>query len=79
MVLWGTGNVCNHLLQSNPKIQPEFFIDNNQEKEEVIFYGKEIKHPSRIKNLKVLYIVVALDNYVPVKAQLEERGLKEYL
>jgi len=77
MVLWGTGNVCNHLLQSNPKIQPEFFIDNNQEREEVVFYGKEIKHPSRIENWKTLYIVVTLDNYVPVKAQLEKEGLKE--
>ena len=43
MVLWGTGNVCNHLLQSNPKIQPEFFIDNNQEKDETVFYEKDVK------------------------------------
>ena len=77
MILWGTGNVCNHLLQSNPDINPEYFIDNNMEKADSFWNNRKIVHPSQVKAWEGLFVVVALDNYVPVKAQLEEKGLTE--
>ena len=57
MVLWGTGNVCNHLLQSNPKIQPEYFIDNNQDIQDLFqmtpyYYKSSNTAKERIKKLK---------------------------
>lgn len=77
MIIWGTGNVCKHLLQSNPDMNPEFYIDNDFDKADSFMYNIIIKHPSQIAEWKDFYIVVALDNYLSVKVQLEELGLKE--
>jgi len=77
MILWGTGNVCNHLLQSNPDLNPEYFIDNSMEKANSYWNNRKILHPSQVKAWEGVFVVVALDNYVPVKAQLEEKGLTE--
>lgn len=77
MVIWGTGNVCNHVLKSDPKLIPDFFLDSDASKTNLEIYGKKILHPSQVQNWMDLYIIVAIDNYVTIKQYLQDLGLKE--
>ena len=76
MVIWGTGNVCNHILKSNPELHCDFFLDNDWDKVHTELYGKMVFHPSQVQNWAELYIIVAVDNYIPIMKQLEEMGLE---
>jgi len=77
MVIWGTGNVCNHILKSHPEIHPVFFVDSDVRKMNEILNGRYILLPSQIEGWEDLCIIVATDNYSPIKEVLLEKGLKE--
>lgn len=77
LYIWGTGNVCLQLLSSFRELKPVSFIDNDTGKAGLPFAKARIVHPGSIKNWEGLYIILALDNYSSVKAQIEEKGLQE--
>lgn len=77
LAIWGTGNVCTQIMESYSELCPMLLIDNNVEKSGTFLHEKKILHPSQIKNWGELFIILALDNYLNVKAQLIEIGLKE--
>ena len=56
---------------------PVKLIDNDLGKNGMFLNGIEIIHPSHIMNWQELFVILALDNYISVKRQLEKIGLKE--
>lgn len=76
-VIWGTGLYANKFMLSVNKEEIDFFIDNNQEKRNRLFWGKKIVHPNDIDNWKDLYIYVPFNFYEEISAQLKKKGLKE--
>jgi Capsule polysaccharide export protein len=77
LAIWGTGNVCAQVMGSCPWLVPVKLIDNNLEKSGMFLQGIEIIHPSKIMDWQDLFVVLAMDNYIGVKRQLEEKGLVE--
>lgn len=77
IVIWGTGDKSALFSESIGINVPDFYIDNNIEKDGSIFNKKNVVHPSRISAWNQLYIIIAIKNYDDVKCQLEEYGLQE--
>lgn len=76
IVIWGTGNICSKIMNLG-LLNPQYFIDNDLSKSGNILYGLEILHPTQIAEWENIFIILSLDNYLPVKRQLINIGLKE--
>ena len=77
MVIWGTGNVCSHILNQKLLTQVDFFIDNDKKKINTEMHDRKIIHPSQIVDWKSYYIIVAIDNYTSIKEQLMKLDMQE--
>lgn len=77
LAVWGTGNICSQLLKTFRDMEPVLYIDNDRGKVGCSYANAYIVSPMNVENWKELYIILALDNYIPVKFQIEEMGLRE--
>lgn len=76
-VVWGTGLHASRFMASINVSDISFFIDNNKKKENAIFFGKRIVHPTSINEWKDLFIFVPFNFYNEISQQLIMYGLKE--
>ena len=77
IAIWGTGNIYTQIIGRCPCLMPVKLIDNDLGKSGMVLNGIEIIHPSHIMNWQEFFVILALDNYISVKRQLEKIGLKE--
>ncbi|MBR4083452.1 MAG: hypothetical protein IKK33_04120 [Lachnospiraceae bacterium] len=76
MIVWGTGDKSKLFTQHLWKMQPEFYVDNNEDKNNTILYGKRVVLPSCVECWEEYLVVVAIKEYESVYKQLEQYGLK---
>lgn len=72
IVIWGTGNVADLIVKEYTDINPDFFIDNNKDKNKTLFHKKSVYHPEEINNWGDLYIIIATDYYKEIERQLKD-------
>lgn len=80
--VWGTG-YCAGILMKDGFLQDKVcgFIDNDMQKLGTMFYGQEVIHPTNVGQefWNDKFIIIAIDNYLPLKMQLQAYGLKEHM
>ena len=78
IAIWGTGNVCEQIMNGGKAVEPDCFIDNDVRKVGKEIYGVTIVHPSQITDWNELFVILALDSYIGIRSQLIGYGLAEY-
>lgn len=79
LVFFGTGEHCDDIIRDFDFI-PDFFLDNNKTKQGLEAYGRNIFHPSEIKDWKDCFISIVIKNADIVKSveeQLNSYGLEK--
>lgn len=78
LYVWGTGYQAHELMKlSNIQDKVFQFIDNDIDKNESIFYGRKVIHPTLMHIEENAFVIVATDSYFAIRHQLDELGLEE--
>lgn len=78
LVVWGTGRWAEKWIswkkEFADKIEPEFYVDTDRNKNGDVFYGKTIRHPDEV-SLQDYYIIVAIKDSDEVTDYLNKEGM----
>lgn len=74
LVVWGTGNMCRLLLDKNPELHIDAYIDSNRR--ERFINDKLVMKPNEISDWKSMFIVVAVSRDGEIIRQLKSMGLQ---
>lgn len=79
LIIWGTGNNAGYLLEKYevPDKDIAFFIDNNKEREGILFRGKSVFAPDALNKIRNKYIVIVSSYYIEILVQIKREELCE--
>lgn len=78
VIVMGTGKYCSVLMEKNPHLQINYFIDNDEAKVGETIYNRPIKKVEALEREQQgqFVVVVAAKSVIPIKRQLKELGLR---
>lgn len=78
VIVYGCGERAELLQENVPDLNITCYFDSDKEKEETLFRGKAIRHPSSLKNIKGSFaVIIASTYYVDIHNMLLEYGCNE--
>ena len=81
LVVFGTGKRAENIIKNKIEMlnNISFFLDNDFKKNGTFFFGKEIKHPSNIRDWEKYNIFILIKKTEEIIRQLKGYGLKQDL
>lgn len=73
ILIWGTGNIANIIMNECPDLNPEFFVDSDINKCNSLFWGYKVIHPEEIEKWSEFTIIIATDYYYQIMMVYGER------
>lgn len=73
LLFWGTGKICQQIIEAYPEIKVEGFLDSDKNKS--CYYGLPVEHPDSIADWTQYRIVVTNAEYRTVCEELSQKGL----
>ncbi len=78
LAFFGTGKICDSILDYNPGISVSLFLDNSPQKDGTTYRGVPILNPYKCDDIKEYYIVIAIGAYKEIEEQLGDMELNKY-